>query len=43
VARRERLLTLDVTLKSEPGRPWRLEPDPDAAEDARARLAVWLD
>jgi predicted metalloprotease with PDZ domain len=43
VARRERLLTLDVTLKSEPGRPWRLEPDPDAAEDARARLAAWLD
>lgn len=43
VARRERLITLDVTFRSEPGRPWRLEPDPDAAGDARARLAAWLD
>ena len=43
VARRERLLTLEVTISSEPGRPWRLEPDPRASAEARARLATWLD
>jgi predicted metalloprotease with PDZ domain len=43
VSRRERLLTLDVTARSEPARPWRLEPDPRASAEARARLAAWLD
>ena len=42
VARRERLITLDVTFKAEPARPWRLEPDPRASDEARARLASWL-
>jgi len=41
VARRERLLTLDVTLASEPPRAWRLEPDPAAPDGAKARLAGW--
>ena len=43
VSRRERLVTLGVTVRAEPGRPWRLEPDPGADGDARARLAAWLD
>ena len=36
-------VTLGVTVRAEPGRPWRLEPDPGADGDARARLAAWLD
>jgi predicted metalloprotease with PDZ domain len=42
VARRDRLVTLDVTLGAEPGRPWRLQPKPDATAEQRARLAAWL-
>ena len=42
VARRERLLTLGVTLASEPPRAWRLELDPAASDTAKARLAGWL-
>ena len=42
VARREQLITLEVTFKSEPARPWRLEPDPRASDEARARLGQWL-
>lgn len=41
VARRERLLTLDVTLGAEPSRA-RLEPDPNASDDARRRRSGWL-
>jgi len=42
VARRDRLVTLDVTLAAEPGRPWRLQPKPDATAAQRANLAAWL-
>lgn len=42
VARRDRLVTLDVTLGPEPGRPWRLEPKADATAAQRANLAAWL-
>ncbi len=42
VARRERLLTLEVTPATEPPRAWRLEPDPAASDAAKARLAGWL-
>jgi predicted metalloprotease with PDZ domain len=42
LARREKLITLDLTFKPEPARPWRLEPDPQSTSDARARLASWL-
>ncbi len=42
VARRDRLVTLDVTLGAEPGRPWRLQPKPDATAGQTARLTAWL-
>ena len=42
VARREQLLTLEVTPATEPSRAWRLEPDPAASDAAKARLAGWL-
>ncbi len=42
VARRDRLVTLDVTLAPEPGRPWRLQPRPDATVEQKARLSAWL-
>jgi predicted metalloprotease with PDZ domain len=42
VARRERLVTLDVTPLAEPSRAWRLEPDPAASDAAKARLAGWF-
>ncbi len=42
VARRDRLVTLDVTLAPEPGRPWRIQPRPDATTEQKARLAAWL-
>jgi len=42
VARRDRLVTLDVTLAAEPGRPWRLQPAPDQTAEQKARLEAWL-
>ena len=42
VARRDRLVTLDVTLGAEPGRPWRLQPKPDATADQLRNLSAWL-
>jgi predicted metalloprotease with PDZ domain len=42
VARRERLVTLDITPTTEPARAWRLELDPAATDQAKARLAGWL-
>jgi predicted metalloprotease with PDZ domain len=42
VARRERLVALEITPVAEPPRAWSLEPDPSAPEDARARLTAWL-
>ncbi|HEX2164149.1 MAG TPA: PDZ domain-containing protein, partial [Thermoanaerobaculia bacterium] len=41
-ARRERLIRLPVALGAEPARPWRLEIDPDASPEQRARRAAWL-
>jgi predicted metalloprotease with PDZ domain len=42
VARRDRLLRLDVTLGAEPGRAWRLEPLPNASEEQKKRLTAWI-
>lgn len=42
VARRDRLMRLEVGLAAEPGRQWRLELAPDATEDQRKRLAAWI-
>lgn len=42
VARRDRLTRLDVTLGTDPGRPWRLEVDPGATEAQKQRLAAWI-
>lgn len=42
VARRDRLLRLNVALGAEPGRRWRLEPAPDATEEQKKRLAAWI-
>ena len=42
VARRDRLITLDVTLGPEPGRPWRLQSRPDATAEQKTRLSAWL-
>ncbi len=38
VARRDRLMRLNVTLGPDPGRPWRLEPAPNATGEQKARL-----
>jgi predicted metalloprotease with PDZ domain len=38
VARRDRLMTLDVTLGADPGRPWRLEQAPNATDEQKARF-----
>lgn len=42
VARRERLLRLDVRLGEDPGEGWRLQVDPAATPEQRARLEAWL-
>ena len=42
VARRDRLTRIEVTLGVEPGRPFRLEVDPDASEAQKSRLISWL-
>ncbi len=42
VARRDRLERIDVTLGTEPGKSWRLDVDPAATADQRARLEAWL-
>jgi predicted metalloprotease with PDZ domain len=38
VARRDRLMKLDVTLGPDPGRAWRLEPLPNATPEQASRL-----
>lgn len=43
VARRDRLMKLDVTLGPEPGRSWRLEPLPNATPDQIAHLTALMD
>jgi predicted metalloprotease with PDZ domain len=42
VARRDRLMRLDVTLGAEPPRQWRLEFEPGAGETQQGRQAAWL-
>jgi predicted metalloprotease with PDZ domain len=42
VARRDKLLRLDVTLAAEPPRAWRLELDPSATDAQKTRRAQWL-
>lgn len=42
VARRERVLALPAVLAAEPPCPWKLEADPAASEEQRARRAAWL-
>ena len=42
VARRDRLLKLDLTLGPEPGRAWRLEPLPSATAEQIARLNMLI-
>jgi len=42
VARRDRLMRLDVTLGAEPARQWRLDFDPAATDAQRARQTAWL-
>jgi predicted metalloprotease with PDZ domain len=42
VARRDRLLRLDVTFGAEPPREWRLEVNASATDAQKARLAEWL-
>jgi predicted metalloprotease with PDZ domain len=42
VARRERLLRVDVTLGTEPSASWQLEVQPEATAEQKARLDTWL-
>jgi predicted metalloprotease with PDZ domain len=42
VARRDRLVRVELTLGAEPGRPYRLEVDPDASEAQKYRLIAWI-
>ncbi|MCC7126785.1 MAG: M61 family metallopeptidase [Acidobacteria bacterium] len=42
VARRDRLTPIDVTLGTDPQRPWRLEPRPDATPEQKSRLTALL-
>ncbi len=42
VARRDKLMRLDVTFGAEPDRSWRLEVRPDASDAQKSRLAGWL-
>jgi predicted metalloprotease with PDZ domain len=43
VARRDRLMKIDVTLGPEPGRSWRLEPLPTATAEQTAHLNALMD
>jgi predicted metalloprotease with PDZ domain len=43
VARRDRLMKIDLTLGADPGRPWRLEPLPAATAEQKARLTAYMD
>jgi predicted metalloprotease with PDZ domain len=42
VARRDKIIRLDATLGTDPGRPWRLEVAPEATDAQKQRLAAWL-
>jgi predicted metalloprotease with PDZ domain len=43
VARRDRLMKIDVQLGPEPGRAWRLEPLPNATAEQQAHLTALMD
>lgn len=43
VARRDRLMKLDLTLGAEPGRAWRLEPLPNATAEQTAHLTALME
>ena len=43
VARRDRLMKIDVALGADPGRPWRLEAMPTATAEQKARLASYME
>ena len=43
VARRDRLMKLDVTLAADPGRPWRLEPLPNATAEQIAHYKALME
>jgi predicted metalloprotease with PDZ domain len=42
IARREQLMRLDLTLGTEPPRPWRLEVNPAASDTQKTHLTSWL-
>ena len=42
VARRDRLIRLELTLGAEPAKSWQLEVDPSATAGQRAGLDFWL-
>ncbi len=42
VARRDRILRLDLTFAADPGRAWRLEPNPRATDEQMVRLTAWI-
>ena len=42
VARRDRLMKLDVTLGADPGRPWRLEQAPNATDEQKGRFEALM-
>jgi predicted metalloprotease with PDZ domain len=42
VARRDRLMTINVTLGTDPGRPWRLEQAPNATDEQKARFEALM-
>jgi hypothetical protein len=42
VARRDRLMKIDVTLGADPGRPWRLEESPTATVEQKARFETLM-
>jgi predicted metalloprotease with PDZ domain len=42
VARRDRLMTIPVTLAADAGRPWRLQLLPEATPEQQKRLTAWL-
>ncbi len=43
IARRDRMMKLDVTLGADPGRPWRLEALPNATPEQAARLSALIE
>ena len=42
IARRDKLMRIDVVFGEEPAKVWNLEVDPDATEEQKSRLESWL-